>query len=308
MVQTSLGVMVFITGVFAFISGSFAINTAFKDTTLALFVGVLYGIMIMAFDREIVSASTKQAVWIRLPLAIFIGFIVSVPIELRLLEDRLEKHLKMNEQAENIEVINRRNSQHALLQSRKERLEEDARKYREQIAMWASNMEAEVVGRVKEGRTGKAGEGPAYRAARQNKELNEALLRDTLTQLREIEKKEREERDLIERDYQRGFVLQTYGFLSQFEALEELKNQSSAAWNISWMLRCLFIFIEVFPALVKLLLPYNAYNAILEARRRDSLQIIHSIANQRMTNVAQTQPHYPQQSLLAQVNTNPPNP
>jgi uncharacterized membrane-anchored protein YhcB (DUF1043 family) len=308
MIQTALGVMVFITGFFAALSGGFAIYTAFRNTVLALIVGILYGTMIMAFDREIVSAPSKKAVWLRLPLAVLIGFIVAVPIEMRLLQDRLEKQLRVNEQTENMPAIERKNARLDQLRDRREQLEKDARRYREEVATWSSNMEAEVVGRVREGRTGKAGEGPAHRAARENKELNEKLLVDTQKQLGQVQAEEVEERRQIEADFNRTFILQTYGFLSQFEALEELKSQSAAAWEISWMLRLLFVFIEIFPALVKLLLPYSAYNALLEAKHRDSIQIIHSIANQRMAGVAAAQPNYPQKSLLTQANSTPPNP
>ncbi len=307
MTQTSLGVLVFITGVFAFLSGSFAIQTAFKNTPLAIFVGILYGVMIIAFDREIVSATNKKAVWIRVPLAFFIGFIVSVPIELRLLEDRLEKQLRVNEKIENQDLINNKQEEIEKLHVRRDNLEKDLQKYRDQVAHWSDAMEAEVVGRVRAGRTGKAGEGPAFREAARNKDLNERLLDATVKQLKEVEDQQKEETAQIEKEYQRGYVHQTYGFLSQFEALEQLKDQSAAAWRISWMLRLLFIFIEVFPALVKLLIPYGAYNAILEARRRESIQLVHALTNQRMTGLGQQPPAIPATQLMAHINQVQPN-
>lgn len=307
MTQTSLGVLVFITGVFAFLSGSFAVQTAFKNIALAVIVGILYGLMIMAFDREIVSATNKKAVWIRLPLAFFIGFIVSVPIEMRLLQDRLEKQLHINEKIENQDLINQNQASIDKLHVRRDTLENDVQKYRDQVARWSDAMEAEVVGRVRAGRTGKAGEGPAYREAARNRDLSEKLLNDTVKQLKEVGDQQKEEQTQIENTYQRGYVHQTYGFLSQFEALEQLKEQSAAAWRISWMLRLLFIFIEVFPALVKLLLPYSAYNAILEARRRESIQLVHALTNHRMTGLGQQPPTIPATQLMAHINQVQPN-
>lgn len=310
MVQTSLGVMVFITGAFAFLSSTFAINTAFDNVPLAILVGSFWGLMIIWFDRAIVSARDKRAVLIRLPIALAIGFSVSIPLEIKLLQDRLDKYLTQQSQVENKEVIDRRNL--LLDESRKSRaeLEQDVKKYRNEVNRWSDAMEAEVVGRVKEGRTGKSGEGPAYREANRNKELNERLLNDTLAQLRELEIRGREEREIIDKDYQQGVVKQTYGFLSRYEALEGLKSESTAALKLSWLLRLLFIFVELFPALLKLFLPYSTYDAILEAHRRESVQLVHAMANQRMSGMANTQsPVFPSTPLLQQLNvTQPPAP
>src|SRR5215213_1671238 len=77
MTQTSLGVIVLITGVFAFVSAGFAVYTAFENALLSVIVGALWGSMIVVFDREIVSATDKRAVYLRLPLALVIGFAVS---------------------------------------------------------------------------------------------------------------------------------------------------------------------------------------------------------------------------------------
>jgi len=306
MTQTSLGVIVLITGVFAFVSAGFAVYTAFGDALLAVVVGALWGSMIVVFDREIVSSADKRAVLLRLPLALIIGFAVSVPLELRLLQDRLDKYLRQQELAENAGAVERKNAQFERFQARRDQLEKDVLKYREQVAYWGSMMEAEVVGRVKEGRTGKAGEGPAWRAAKENRETNQRLLNETLGQLQELTAKEAEVRGLAEKDFNREFVGQTYGLLSRYEALEGLKSESSAALKISWLLRLLFIFVEVFPALLKLFLPYNAYHAILEARRREAIQLVHFITNQRMTAIGNNQ--LPQVPLMNTINQTPHNP
>jgi hypothetical protein len=306
MTQTSLGMIVLITGAFAFVSAGFAIYTAFENALLSVVVGALWGLMIVVFDREIVSAADKRAVFLRLPLALVIGFAVSIPLELRLLQDRLDKYLRQQEQVENADAVGRKNAQLERFQSRRDQLEKDVLKYRDQVAYWGSMMEAEVVGRVKEGRTGKAGEGPAWRAALENRGTNEKLLNETLGQLQQLSAKEAEERGRVEKDFNQEFVGQTYGLLSRYEALEGLKSESGAALKISWLLRLLFIFVEVFPALLKLFLPYNAYHAILEARRREAIQLVHFITNQRMTAIGNNQ--LPQVPLMNIINQTPNNP
>lgn len=306
MTQTMLGVMVFITGVFAFLSASFAMNVAFDNVALAVLVGIFWGVMIIWFDRAIVSARDKRAILIRLPIALIIGFTVSIPLEIQLLKGRLDKFLLDKAQVENKDVIERRKSQIDSLQNRKNQLETDVKKYSDAVAFWSDSMEAETVGRVKEGRTGKSGQGPAYMEASRNKKLNEDLLEKTSLKLQELETKEVKEKEQIDSEFNNtkmGFRPQDYGFLSTFEALEELKDVSLPAWKLSWLLRLLFIFVELFPALLKLFLPYSIYDAILEASRRESVQLVHFIANQRINEIAATPSLLPSQLLLSKLNS-----
>jgi Domain of unknown function (DUF4407) len=304
MTQTMLGVMVFITGVFAFLSASFAINTAFDNTPLAVLIGVLWGLMIIWFDRAIVSATNKKTIFIRLPIALIIGLTVSIPLEIKILEGRLEKFLTDKSQFENKDVLDRRNTQLKSFLDRKKTLEDAETKYRDLVSSWSDAMEAETVGRVKEGRTGKAGIGPAYGEALRNKNLNEKLLQDTTDQLNALKEKETDERKKIEDELNSpkvGYKPQDYTFLSKFEALEELKAQSSPAYGLSWLLRLLFVFVEMFPALLKLFLPYSSYDALLESHRREAVQLIHSITNSRMGQMT-TNPTGVQGTLLGAVN------
>ncbi|MEX0274979.1 MAG: DUF4407 domain-containing protein, partial [Flavobacteriaceae bacterium] len=92
--QLAYGLFVLLTGVLAFISGTYAISNLFIDydwqhnTTefqdegllISISLGVLYAIMIMAIDREVVSARNKGAAFSRLFLAMAIGTVVAVPI------------------------------------------------------------------------------------------------------------------------------------------------------------------------------------------------------------------------------------
>jgi hypothetical protein len=289
MTQTMLGVMVFITGVFAFLAAAFAINTAFKNVPLAILVGILWGVMIIWFDRAIVSAANKWTVTIRLPIALIIGFTVSIPLEIQLLEGRLNQFLTEQSQFKNKDVIERRNTQMKSLQDRKKILEDAESKYRDEISKWDNAMEAETVGRVKEGRTGLAGQGPAYREAERNKLSNERLLKATTADLNKLREEESNKKIEIENELNNtkfGYINPDYTFLSQFEALEGLKEQSTAALKLSWLLRFLFVFVEIFPALLKLFLPYSSYDALLESHRRESVQLVHSITNERMTQMA----------------------
>ena len=110
----TLGFFVLMTGMLAFISGSFAISNMFVHENamgrpqmamtgwiLSPVIGIIYATFIMAIDREIVSATTRWAVIFRLPLAIAITLIVSLPVELQLFESKLLKQLTDAQKNEN---------------------------------------------------------------------------------------------------------------------------------------------------------------------------------------------------------------
>src|SRR5258708_34544296 len=69
MPQTSLGIMVLLTGVVEFFSGSYAFYTSFGNHAWAPFVAGPLGLRccfrIITFDREVVCAQDKSHVWVR---------------------------------------------------------------------------------------------------------------------------------------------------------------------------------------------------------------------------------------------------
>lgn len=309
MTQTSLGIMVTLTGVLAFFSGSYAIYTAFQNRPwaplVAIPLGALYSFMIIVFDREIVGAQNRRAVWIRLPLAIIIGFIVAVPLELRLLEDSLNKQLIVSSQEENKDILSRMQKKQDELDARKKELQDKIQHYRDEVIHWDHMMETETVGRVAAGATGKAGQGQAYKEAERNRDSNQKMLEKYEAELRQHEASEAQERERFLDDYKRGRIEQAQDFLARYEALDQLKASSAGAFAISWGLRLFFILIEVFPALLKLFLPYNEYNAIVEARMRSGVQRVHALGNQQLDELSKNPPSYPQTSLLDALNAQP---
>jgi Domain of unknown function (DUF4407) len=309
MTQTSLGVMVLLTGVLAFFSGSYAIYTAFGGHSWGQFIavplGILYSTMIIVFDREIVGAQVKKAVWIRLPLAIAIGFIVAVPLELRLLQDSIDKHLIVLSKQENREPQDRLKAKLDAFDKRKQELQKEVQHYRDEVNRWNDNMEAETVGRQRAGRTGISGQGPAYREAERNRDANQQMLAKAEAELQKHEAQEGQAQQQFQQEFDNAQIAQAHDFLARYEALESLKSTSPGAFSISWGLRIFFILIEVFPALLKLFLPYSEYNAIVEARRRSQVQLVHAVSNKRLDDLARVPPTYPQASLLDLLNGQP---
>lgn len=114
-----IGGTIFFTAVMAMLSGGYALYTVFKDPTLdinvtdygALWKGILFGIfwglLIFNLDRFMVNTMYTDGKYTisglelksglpRIVLAVFLGIVISTPIELRIFEDRIETQLKVD--------------------------------------------------------------------------------------------------------------------------------------------------------------------------------------------------------------------
>ncbi len=96
-----IGATVLLTGIFAFISGSYALYRVFINvpgsSLLALLTGAIWGLTIFNMDRLMVGSIRKTdsksqqliAALPRLGLAILISLVVSKPLEVRIFSDRI---------------------------------------------------------------------------------------------------------------------------------------------------------------------------------------------------------------------------
>jgi hypothetical protein len=281
-----MGFFVIMTGIMAFISGSYAISNMFLHANpingkpimaptgwlISFVIGLVYACFIMAIDREIVSSNTRWAAAIRIPLAIVISLIVSVPVELQIFDARINKHLLQSHIAENDNLRSKLESRNRLkeIESAIDQVERQKIEATEKRNYWAEAIEAEVVGRVRDGRTGKAGKGLAYEEAMMNKNIQENLivkydieLRDKNIELKNIHLKE-------ENEFSNEKVQQSYDLLSKYIALNEIKieDKSGSASHIGLGIALLFCLFELIPSLMKLFLPQTEYDMLLDKRRR----------------------------------------
>jgi len=277
--QTTAGMMILITAVLAFVSGGYAMFQIVRYVLPTIPLAAIYALAIFSIDRFIVSSRGSHMAWFRLPLSLMIGYVIAVPLELRLVQERIDQELIHEERTDNQSAEDRRSKQRDELQERISRLEQSADEYRRQINERGTRMEAEVVGRVRAGSTGMSGEGPAYRAADEQKQLNADLLRQVNSELGNLRQQKTSALDQIEKEYEHEHIARSHDLLAQYEALHEVERQHPEAAKMTWAITILLMLIEVFPALVKLMLPYTAYSALVEAREREDIQRTHSMAN-----------------------------
>jgi len=116
-----IGATIFFTGLFAALSGGYAMYFVFKGDAGAVFFAILFGLIwglaIFNMDRYIVSsinksASTTKQVWQATPrilLAIMIGIVISRPLELKIFDKEIKERLKvsyLNNQRTKIDTLN----------------------------------------------------------------------------------------------------------------------------------------------------------------------------------------------------------
>jgi len=280
--QTTVGMTVLITTVLAFISGGYAIQQITRNTLLTFPLAVILALNVFCIDRFIVSGRGSRMAWIRLPLALFMGCLIAIPLELRLVQERIDQELAREEQSGNQGAEDRRTKEREALQAQIARLEQRSDEYRGQINEWGTRMEAEVVGRVRAGSTGKAGAGSAYRAAEEQKHLNVDLLAQVKGELERLRQQQNVALGQIEQEYQRKHVGQSRDLVARYIALHAVERQHPEAAKMTWAITIFLILIDTFPALAKLMLPYTAYSALVEAREREDIQRIHSMANRNI--------------------------
>ncbi|OED34856.1 hypothetical protein AB832_06805 [Flavobacteriaceae bacterium (ex Bugula neritina AB1)] len=103
--QSIIGVSILLTAIFAFISGSYGFYKIFESPVVSIIAGIFWGLTIMNIDRQLVAsfkvskgASLDKQImtgflaplFFRVPLAVFLGFVISIPLELRLLESEIQ--------------------------------------------------------------------------------------------------------------------------------------------------------------------------------------------------------------------------
>lgn len=116
-----IGATIFFTGLFAALSGGYAMYFVFKGDTaafiFALVFGIIWGLAIFNMDRYIVSSINKSAstnkqilqATPRILLAIMIGIVISRPLELKIFDKEIKERLKvsyLNNQRTNIDTLN----------------------------------------------------------------------------------------------------------------------------------------------------------------------------------------------------------
>lgn len=313
--QVGNGVFVLIVGIFAFSSSSYALRTTLGDRYLVYGIAAVYAALITFIDREIVSATNKGKGMIatRLVLAVFIGLVISVPIELKLFEQQIAQEMKRLQNSDNSSYVKAKQQGATQYRARVVAKEAQVQALEKEAADLQKRITNEVLGPdeqidgVPRG-TLRRGEGPVYKRLIKQAEENDAQLKQARADYTTLTADEQRELERLEVEYGKQAVPTADDLLSRYAALGSLKQDPQRGWDawlMAWGVRLLLIMLELTPALVKVLQEENEYEALLQANRRRSITRIYAIANDHMEQLSQNGGHNPTPTLLEQLKTDP---
>lgn len=284
--QLFIGGVILLTGVVAAISMTFAIHSIFHNVFAALAIGLLWGRIVISFDRGIFLAVSKWAVVLRFAIAIAIGIVVSVPLEIKIFEDTI---LEFNDKRDKLVLADHQDH----LQQRKEfytqkweQLDETIRSLSRKVDSLKLQRKAEEDGSTWTGSKRRAGKKKQWEIFDAAIQLGENELQTLIDKQKQLEQKQIGELEQLKQDATLKVTVRSNNLVSQYIALAELESQENeqgqSAQKIGWGLRILFVFIELFPALLKLTLPTSEYTRKLQTSTESSTELFEASIDIRM--------------------------
>lgn len=269
------GGTILFTALMAILSGGYAMYFVFNSTWIAIAFGVFWGLLIFNLDRYIVntmysdglptiSMAELRAGLPRIIMAIFLGIVISTPLEMKIFSDRIDSQLIMN----NIARTNATRAKAAegvkSLEDRRNLLEQERKDISDRMANAESELLKEAEGSAL---SGVAGHGQIYKDKERNlnaikKELDnwDAAHGKELTELKgqisTILSKAQE--DINKGNTENGFCV-------RYEAFADVKNNNLSLQIVSIVIMLLFIIIETAPTFFKMMMSSGPYDDMLRA-------------------------------------------
>lgn len=277
--QRALGLFVLLTALFALFSGYYALTTIFgewdeytrsyllapKEKVTVIVCSFLYAIMIAAIDREIVSSKNKIAALLRIPLAILIGIIISVPIKLKVLEGRINQQIKEEQIAKMMPYKHEKDRFIANIDSTINNLELQISYYTKLKSDEQKRIEAEDIGLFGNGFSGIPGQGIRYNYAKRNVDRYTQILKELKTEIKNKNIYKEDRLAQMEKDFKMYKTVAVYDFWSKHEALHQIVREDGTSQTKFMVigLSLLFVLLELIPSIIKILTPVNEYDMVL---------------------------------------------
>ncbi len=285
-----IGRFIFLTAVFATLSGGYALYTGFNSFWLAAAIGILWGLFIFNLDRYIISTLRKKDIAPDLPIqnkvimkasevlsalpriifAVFISIVISTPLELKYFDPEIQARISETNFSAAIDIektVEQEFPQVANLQKEIAKLEQDVSNKEGNCDRLRRESFGEAEGTIG---TGKLGRGPVFREKQAEfeqckKELT-GLKSDTQPQINQkneelrLWKGRRDARaDDLKRQKEKG-----NGFLARLTALHESSSVPGPVGLATIFISLLFILLETTPLVMKLISKRGPYDDLLE--------------------------------------------
>ena len=291
-----IGATVFFTGLFAALSGGYAIYFVFSGTPFsgvsAVLFGLLWGLAIFNMDRYIVASINKNASGARqflqaaprILLAVLIGIVIARPLELKVFDKEIREQLSatyLKRQRAHIDTLNKAfETKYAIELATLTERKTERDSLEATIKSDRMKLKMETFGEKTVETSGIVGYGP-YAKQREAELAKQEQYLDTLRA-----RIARHERYIQQRKQFEGLLdqrlltgasldsaVRVAGFADRNAALGDLKyhadgTRNDANYGAIVFIMLLFIFFECLPVFVKLMSARDAYDIALNDRQR----------------------------------------
>lgn len=286
-----IGGTILFTALMAMLSGGYALYFVFNSVPKAIAFGIFWGLLIFNLDRFIVNTMYSDGKvtisWRefysglpRIIMAIFLGIVISTPLEMKIFEDRINSQLvkdnieRTNQtrkiaQEGNKELIDRRNQ-----------LEEEQKEITTRLAKAEKDLKEEGEGSALSGR---AGHGPIY----EDKKNHRDAIQKELDNWNEAHSNELDiiKKQIMTNDAKTGADIEKgneeNGFCVRYEAFSNLKSESTELFVVSLVIMLLFIIIETAPTFFKMMIASGPYDDMLRAE----MHKVRVLSDQRISDI-----------------------
>jgi hypothetical protein len=289
-----IGATIFFTGLFAALSGAYALFTVFDSVLIAIAFGLVWGLMIFNLDRYIVSSMRKEGKFSRefllasprLVLAILISIVIAKPLELKVFDKEIQPELVIMEQ----EAYGRQEKElRARFSPTLDSLKSEIQSLKTEI-IEKSRQRDELKKLAQEEADGTGGSrrknlGPIYKVKKADADAAEQEL------MRLAERNQKSiallEKNISVTDSAMAYQLNALekskinGLAARMEALDRITANSNAVTWAHWFIVLLFIAIETAPVFVKLISTKGPYDNLLRMAE-------HKFVAQEAEDLAQT--------------------
>ncbi|SFC02275.1 protein of unknown function [Parapedobacter composti] len=287
-----IGATIFFTGLFAALSGGYALYFVFSGSLFAplyaVLFGLLWGLAIFNMDRYIVSSINKNAPGFRqflqatprILLAVLIGIVIARPLELKVFDKEIRDQLRvtyLDRQRANIDTLNKAfDSKYAIELGKLAELKSERDSLEASIKTDRIKLKMETFGEKTVETSGIVGYGPYAKQRQADLEKQERYLDTLRASIRQQEAfiaQRKQFEGLLDEQLLTGAQLDSAvnnaGFADRNAALGDLKYHPDGTvneanyWSIMFIM-LLFIFFECLPVFVKLMSARDAYDIALQ--------------------------------------------
>jgi hypothetical protein len=272
-----IGATIFFTGLFAALSGAYALYTVFDSVLSAFVFGLVWGLMIFNLDRYIVSSMRKEGRFLRelalatprILLAILISIVIAKPLELKVFDKEIQPELVVMEQ----EAYARQEQQLKIrFVPSIDSLKAEVQMLKDEVAIKARQRDA-LLRAAQEEADGTGGSkrrnlGPIYKlkkadAQAAESELFELTNRSNL-QISVLERNISATDSTMVSELHALDKSKINGMAARIQALDRITQNSEAVTWAHWFIILLFIAIETAPVFVKLISSKGPYDNLLK--------------------------------------------